>query len=387
MKQLVIIPGGFHPFHQGHKSLYDAAQKAFPRADIYIAASDDISTRPFPFKLKKQLAMLAGIPSHRFIEVKSPFSPKEITEHYDADNTVLIYVRSEKDRDTSPQPGGKKKNGEDSYLQPTSGLRKKDLESMSRHGYMAYLPTIMFGADMTSSTEIRDKWPMFDNKQKVKLLKTLYPAISSNKEAFAKVTQMFDQILGTYTPKARQPSKTDDKPLDESRVESPAVNLIENTKTILNSAIAEFKNGNQKDLDNFLSEWERISEIVSKLKETFYLNEETSDNTTGYDVLDEVGCGPFDGGCLLVAKALQKIHGGEIVVLVDKNDRAQHAAVMLPNGKLIDHDGAAFPEKFIRRFEKNEIAKITGTRGFKNSDLPTAARDFHLVPKLVSALK
>jgi len=387
MKQLVIIPGGFHPFHQGHKSLYDAAQKAFPRADIYIAATDDISNRPFPFKLKKQLAILAGIPSHRFIEVNSPFRPREITDHYDAENTVLIYVRSEKDRDTSPRPGGKKKSGEDSYLQPTSGLRKKDLAPMSRHGYMSYLPTIMFGADMTSSTEIRDKWPMFDNKQKVKLLRTLYPAISSNKEAFVKVSQMFDQILGTYTPKTSQSSKTEDKPLDESSTESPTVNLIENTKTILNSAIAEFKNGNRKDLDNFLGEWEKISEIVSKLKETFYLNEETFDNTTVYDILDQVECGPFDGGCLLVAKALQKIYGGKIVVLVDKNDRAQHAAVMQPNGKLVDYDGAAYPEKFIRRFEKNELAKITGTRDFKNSDLPTAARDFHLVPELVSALK
>ena len=39
MKQLVIIPGGFHPFHAGHMALYRAAQSEFPEADIYVAAA------------------------------------------------------------------------------------------------------------------------------------------------------------------------------------------------------------------------------------------------------------------------------------------------------------------------------------------------------------
>ena len=53
MKKLVIIPGGFHPYHAGHKALYDAARTAFPSADVYVAATDDQSDRPFPFKIKK----------------------------------------------------------------------------------------------------------------------------------------------------------------------------------------------------------------------------------------------------------------------------------------------------------------------------------------------
>ena len=73
MKKLVIIPGGFHPFHAGHKALYDKAVETFPSADVYIAASDDRSERPFPFVIKKKLAQLAGVPPHRFIQVKSPF--------------------------------------------------------------------------------------------------------------------------------------------------------------------------------------------------------------------------------------------------------------------------------------------------------------------------
>ena len=61
-KTVVIMPGGFHPFHPGHASLYQSAQKAFPGADIYVAATDDTSERPFPFELKQKLAGFAGVP-------------------------------------------------------------------------------------------------------------------------------------------------------------------------------------------------------------------------------------------------------------------------------------------------------------------------------------
>ena len=56
MKQVVIMPGGFHPFHAGHYALYQQAQKAFPGADVYVAATNDTSTRPFPFAIKEKLA-------------------------------------------------------------------------------------------------------------------------------------------------------------------------------------------------------------------------------------------------------------------------------------------------------------------------------------------
>ena len=56
MKQLVIMPGGFHPFHAGHLALYQSALEAFPGADVKVAATNDTSNRPFPFKLKEKLA-------------------------------------------------------------------------------------------------------------------------------------------------------------------------------------------------------------------------------------------------------------------------------------------------------------------------------------------
>jgi len=197
MKQLVIIPGGFHPFHKGHKSLYDAAKKVFPRADIYIAATTDTSTRPFPFDLKKKLAHLGGVPKEKFIEVKSPFQPREITQHYDPDDTVLIYVRSEKDRNTSPHPDKIKKNGEPSYLQSIHGLKKGEMQPLSKHGYMAYLPTTTFGSEMSSSTEIRNNWPKYNEKQKSQLIQHLYPITKRNGQLESNIVKIFDQVLGS----------------------------------------------------------------------------------------------------------------------------------------------------------------------------------------------
>lgn len=193
MKKLVIIPGGFHPFHAGHKALYDAARKAFPSADVYVAATADTSTRPFPFEIKQKLARMAGIDGHRFIQVKSPFQAREITQHYDPNDTVLIFARSEKDRDTQPQAGAVKKDGTPGYLQP---YKRNGLEPMSRHGYMIYLPTVQFGPGMTSATEIRAKWPAMEPEQKISLVNQLYPDTVQKEKLAGVIVQMLDAVMG-----------------------------------------------------------------------------------------------------------------------------------------------------------------------------------------------
>ncbi len=194
MKKLVIIPGGFHPLHAGHKALYDAARAAFPSADIYMAATADTSTRPFPFEVKKKLARIAGISAHRFIQVKSPFRAQEITQMYDPNETQLIFVRSDKDRDQQPQAGGVKKDGTASYLQP---YKRTGLEPMSKHGYMAYLPTVQFGPGMTSATEIRAKWPGMTPEQKISLVNQLYPDTQSKEPLAGVIVKMFDEVIGS----------------------------------------------------------------------------------------------------------------------------------------------------------------------------------------------
>lgn len=191
MKKLVIMPGGFHPFHAGHAALYHSARKAFPDADVYVAATDDTSTRPFPFAVKEKLAKLAGVEAGRFVRVKSPFRAEEITQGYDASDTVLIFVRSTKDQDKPPQPGGVKRDGTAAYLQPLSD----DPEPMTRHGYMAYLPTVEFAGGLTSATQIRDRWPTLSNRDKLAMVKTLYPKTQNSQRLATNVIRLLDSAM------------------------------------------------------------------------------------------------------------------------------------------------------------------------------------------------
>jgi hypothetical protein len=192
MKKLVIMPGGFHPWHAGHTALYNSAQTVFPSADVYVAATADTSNRPFPFKLKKTLAQAAGVPANKFIQVKSPFRAEEITQLYDPNETQLIFVRSAKDMDQAPRPGGVKKNGEPSYLQP---YKRTGLLPMTKHAYIAYLPVAQFGPGMTSATEIRGKWPAMTDRQKANLIRVIYPAAADNAAAVDKLVEILDSIL------------------------------------------------------------------------------------------------------------------------------------------------------------------------------------------------
>lgn len=198
MKQVVIMPGGFHPFHAGHYALYQQALKAFPNADVYVAATNDVSTRPFPFAIKEKLAKLAGVKPGHFVQVKSPFQAREITDKLDKENTQLIFVRSEKDANKPPQAGGVKKNGEPSYLQPLAGNEDQMLP-MNQRAYMAYLPTVEFGPGMTSATEIRTAWPTLNNRRKTALVMSLYPRTQGNAQLADTVVKMLDLAIGSET--------------------------------------------------------------------------------------------------------------------------------------------------------------------------------------------
>lgn len=196
MKKVVIIPGGFHPFHAGHLALYNQAVEAFPDADVYVAATDDTSKRPFPFAVKVKLAQLAGVPAGRFVKVKSPFSADEITSNYDLDRTVVVFVRSEKDRAAKPQPGGVKKDGTPAKLQPLDD----NPAPASQHTYMTYLPTVEFGPGLTSATQIRDAWTGLNDKRKTALVMSLYPRTQSNPALAQNVVGMLDAAInGTNT--------------------------------------------------------------------------------------------------------------------------------------------------------------------------------------------
>ncbi len=200
------MPGGFHPFHAGHYSLYKSVLEKFPNADVYVAATNDTKTRPFPFEIKEKLARLAGVDPSKFVQVKSPFRPSEITSKYNSNEDVLIFVRSEKDRTEEPKPGGTKKDGTPSYFQPYTG---KDMKPFSKQAYIDYLPTVKFGPGIKSATEIRNAWPDLNDKQKTAMVMSLYPATQKNPKLAATVVKLLDVGMGGDETKAQVTESVD----------------------------------------------------------------------------------------------------------------------------------------------------------------------------------
>ena len=186
---VAVMPGGFHPFHPGHKSLYDWAVKTFGQGNVYVAATNDTAARPFPFDVKKKLAGMAGIPESNFIQVKSPFNAMSYQDIVD-DATALVFVRSEKDKAEHPKPDQTKKNGEPGYLRTYTG---KDLNSSNEMGYMAYGPTVDFdfsGMQIKSASELRATWPNMSDEDKHKAAALMYG--NGHDEA----VQLLDKALG-----------------------------------------------------------------------------------------------------------------------------------------------------------------------------------------------
>ena len=222
------MPGGFHPFHAGHASLYQDAVKAFPGADVYVTASNDTSERSFPFAIKEKLARVAGVPAGRFVQVKSPFTSEEITSRYDPNNTVLIFVKSQKNSKNGSDPEGPfpaevdpatgklplAKRGKRKGLPVSDTLKyyagnEKNLQPMSRNRYIAYLPTVPFGPGIKSGSEFRALWDRFtkvlldpkstpEQQAKATELKTefvtnMYPATRENPRLAVNVVKLMDK--------------------------------------------------------------------------------------------------------------------------------------------------------------------------------------------------
>ena len=195
MTTVVIRPGGFHPFHPGHLALYQSAQRTFPDAEVYVAATNDKSDRPFDISEKQKIAYAAGVEPGHFVQVKSPFRAEEIASQYNPNRDVLIFVRSEKDANTQPQAGGVKKDGSASYLQPLLGAKR--LEPFAQHAYMAYLPTVEFGPGaFTSASQIRAAWPKLTPKRRLALVMSLYPSTQKDPAGAQDIVSIFDQNIG-----------------------------------------------------------------------------------------------------------------------------------------------------------------------------------------------
>jgi len=266
MKTLVIMPGGFHPFHAGHMALYRSALEAFPGADVYVAATNDTSARPFPFEIKEKLARLAGVEPGHFVQVKSPFQAREITANYDPADTTLIFVRSTKDQNKPPQPGGVKKDGTASYLQPLGNKT----EPMNRHAYMAYLPTVEFADGMTSATEIRERWPEMTPEDKANIVHEMYPRTQSNVKLTDTVVKMLDAAIQpggvTEATLVNDPERGVEIRPDGGLGSYTPDTLKKTVEQHIIRALEHLKNGDFDKVDYMLYQWGVLQSKVDALR-------------------------------------------------------------------------------------------------------------------------
>lgn len=192
-KTIIILPGGFHPFHVGHAELFKKSQEKFPNADTFIAVTGYTKDRPFPFNEKLELMKAAGVDMSKVKEVKSPYQSLEILKNYNPDTDKVVFIASEKEK-LDPEKASifqrVKKDGSPSYFQDFKNL--ESMTSFKNHGYILLLPTINFnllGKQIKSATEIRDLYKNSNDEQKMEIIKSLY------KSDFDKVKQILDKHL------------------------------------------------------------------------------------------------------------------------------------------------------------------------------------------------
>lgn len=178
MRTVVIYPGRFQPFHQGHKASYDQLASQF--GDVYIATSGVQAPVTSPFSFNDKLAMMTktGVPSGRVVQVKNPYQAQEITQDIsNPEDTVLIFAVSEKDMGEDPRfKFGVKKDGTPSYMQPYPA-GGKGVKPMTVHAYVMVTPTVNFkvkGKDANSATEIRKMYIAGNDADRTQIITDLY---------------------------------------------------------------------------------------------------------------------------------------------------------------------------------------------------------------------
>ena len=206
MDTVVIYPGRFHPFHKGHKSVYDALVKRFGKNRVYIATSNKVDPpkSPFTFVEKREMMALTGVDPSRVVQVKNPYQATEITDNFDPQNTIALFAVSDKDMAEDPRFSFKPRtDGQPSYYQPAS----KDMQGFDKHGYIITVPTLEFnvlGKPMRSASEFRANFASADSETQKAMITDLFGRYDTKthstmsqkiNEQLERADQILDQLI------------------------------------------------------------------------------------------------------------------------------------------------------------------------------------------------
>jgi cytidyltransferase-like protein len=177
-KIIAIYGGRFHPFHKGHKAVYDSLAKKFGESNTFVCTSDKTGPgSPFTFKEKRAMMLLAGVPGSSIKQEVSPYRPENTLSGVSPD-TAVIFAVGQKDMDENPRfKPGLKKDGTPTYYQPLKGKQVNDLEGYEKHGYLIVAPTVKFtvlGAPASSATQLRAQYKTLDDEQRKEFITDLF---------------------------------------------------------------------------------------------------------------------------------------------------------------------------------------------------------------------
>lgn len=187
MKTFAIFPGRFHPWHLGHKSVYDWLVAKFGVNYVFVTmtgVSDPLKS-PFSFEERKKMMVLTGVPSDKIKQVFNNYNLSTISGviPIDVERDEIAFAVSQKDMSDDPRfKNFTKKDGSPTYLQPLPKDGSK-IEPAVNHGYLVVVPTAKFsvlGKNMTSATELRALYGTLDHRSKERFVIDLFG--SSNKE-------------------------------------------------------------------------------------------------------------------------------------------------------------------------------------------------------------
>lgn len=165
MKKVIIYPGRFQPMLPHHAQVFRSLQANNPDVRVFIATSDKVDPPRSPFGFDEKVSIMKnalGIPEESVLRVKSPYNNREYEQHFDAENTQLIFAVGEKDmqedpRFSFPETGLdiKVKTGEPKYLQSINTVNMGILP-MSQRGYVMIAPTVTVNGETASATKFRN---------------------------------------------------------------------------------------------------------------------------------------------------------------------------------------------------------------------------------------
>jgi nicotinamide mononucleotide adenylyltransferase len=209
-KIFVIYPGRFHPFHKGHKGVYNYLSSKYGGKDVYITTTDvvELPKSPFSFDEKVKMMTLTGVPINKIIQVRQNYNLTDIESKIpiDINRDSIIFAVSEKDMAEEPRFSKfTKKDGSPSYLQPLP-KRIDKLEPAIKHGYIDTVPTTDFtvlGMPARSASQLRTQYATLSLKQRKLFISDLfgkynddvYNILNSNLSTDTQLTERQKSIL------------------------------------------------------------------------------------------------------------------------------------------------------------------------------------------------